>query len=242
MFYFIFCFYCTVLDSIFSKNMGGPEKGRLGLDGISLPGKLLDGAAGLPLLKLSPVSAHGARVNGLVDPYHAYATHPHRPTVLAANLEMLPLPVADHTLPSQFFLCLDRPARNDREVAAVIDGVAPVLVQLQKYIWRRGPGYRNSKKRRRRGPGRLRRRRGPGRLRWSLGPGRLHRRSREGSHHGWLNVRDKIPEQIPGPNKGGLLGRSESTGPRIRQRVAGTGSSSANRIRPSSSTSDSSGG
>lgn len=108
-----------------------------------------------------------------------------------------------------------------------------MLVQLQKYIWRRGPGYRNSKKRRRRGPGRLRRRRGPG---------RLHRRSREGSHHGWLNVRDKIPEQIPGPNKGGLLGRSDSTRPRIRRRVAGTGSSSPNRIGPSSSTSDSSGG
>lgn len=183
--------------------------------------------------KLSPESAHGARVNGLVDPYHAYATHPHRPTVLAANLEMLPLPVADHTLSSQFFLCLDRPAWNDREVAAVIDGVAPVLVQLQKYVWRRGPRYRN---------GRKRRRRGPGRLRWRRGPGRLQRRSREGSHHGWINVRDKIPEQIPGPNKGGLLGWNESTGPRIRQRVTGTGSSSANRIRPSSTTSDSSGG
>ena len=90
--------------------MGGPEKGRLGLDGISLPGKLLDGAAGLPLLKLSPVSAHGARVNGLVDSYHAGATNFHSSAVLALHLQMAIIPVADDALSHLFFHRFSAPA------------------------------------------------------------------------------------------------------------------------------------
>lgn len=87
--------------------MGGPEKGRLGLDGISLPDEW---TAGLPLLKFSPESAYRAGVNALVDSYHAGTANFHSSAVLALHLQMAIIPVADDALSHLFFHRFSAPA------------------------------------------------------------------------------------------------------------------------------------
>lgn len=70
----------------------------------------------------------------MINANDAYTAYSHRATVLAPNLEMLVLPVADDALSLLFLLCFNGPAWNYGEMAPVVNGVPAVLVQFQEYV------------------------------------------------------------------------------------------------------------
>lgn len=82
------------------------------------------------LSKTPPESAHGTRVDGLINPDDANTTHSHGSTILAANLEVLLLSVAHNTFPFFFFLRVYGPTGDDSQVTPVINRMPAVLIQF----------------------------------------------------------------------------------------------------------------
>lgn len=107
--------------------MGGPKKGRWFFKArwysLQLPG-----TAGLVASKLPPESTDGTGVDALVDPYHTNTTDRHGAAVLALNLQMFVVPVADNALSFSFLLGFSAPARGYCQVTSVVYGMSAMLV------------------------------------------------------------------------------------------------------------------